>query len=75
VSAPICPHCDAAAQGPHYIFQRSCKACCARDIAAGPWFHRSRAEGKQVKEYRAQLAHYGVTHDQVQAAANERTTA
>ncbi|MEJ1935763.1 hypothetical protein WDZ92_36685 [Nostoc sp. NIES-2111] len=69
-----CPHCAAAAQGPHYVFQRNCKACSARDIAAGPQFHRSRAEGRQVKEYRAQLEHYGVTHDQVQAAAKKRTT-
>lgn len=63
-----CPHCAAAAAGPHYVFQRACKGCCARDIATGPHFHRSRADGKQVKEYRAQLAHYGVTHEQVLAA-------
>lgn len=64
-----CPHCAAAAKGPHHIYQRSCKACCARDIAAGPHFHRSRREGRQVKEYRAQLAHYGVTHEAVVQAS------
>jgi len=71
-----CPHCVAAANGPHYVYQRHCPACCARDIAAGPHFHRSRLEGKQVKEYRAQLQHYGVTHEQVvQAAKVERAIA
>ena len=64
-----CPHCTAAAKGRHYVFQRSCKACCARDIATGPHFHRSRVEGKQVREYRAQLKHYDVTHEQVVKAA------
>lgn len=71
-----CQHCAAAANGPHYVFQRSCPACCARDIAAGPHFHRSRLEGKQVKEYRVQLQHYGVTHEAVvRAAEKERTPA
>lgn len=75
MSAPTCQHCAAAAQGPHYVFQRACRSCCARDIATGPHFHRSRSEGKQVKEYRAQLAHYGVTHEQVLNAHQERATA
>lgn len=71
-----CPHCTAAALGPHYVFNRNCKACCARDIASGPHFYRSRREGKQVKEYRAQLKHYGVTHEAVvKASETERTPA
>jgi len=71
-----CQHCTAAAAGPHYVFNRNCKTCCARDIAGGPHFHRSRLEGKQVKEYRFQLQHYGVTHqDVVKVAEPERTQA
>jgi len=69
-----CPHCAAAAKGPHYVFQRSCQACCARDIASGPHFRRSRVEGKQVKEYRDQLKHYGVTHEAVVRAAEAGRT-
>lgn len=64
-----CPHCAAAAKGRHYVYQRSCQACCARDIASGPHFHRSRQERKQVREYRAQLSQYGVTHEAVVRAA------
>lgn len=69
-----CAHCAAASKDSHFVFSRNCKACCARDIAGGPHFHRSRLEGKQVREYRAQLKHYGVTHEAVVQASELSTS-
>lgn len=71
-----CQHCATAANGPHYVFNLNCPACCARDISRGPDFHRCRTAGKQDKPYRALLAHRGVTHEQVvRASEAERTPA
>lgn len=71
-----CRHCTAANKGAHFVFDRNCKACCARDVAAGPHFHASRQAGKQTREYRAQLNHYGVTHEAVVRASEvERAAA
>lgn len=71
-----CEHCTAAAQGPHYVYSASCKACQARDIAGGPVFFRCREAGKQDKEYRSLLQLRGVTHEAVvRASEAERTPA
>lgn len=71
-----CEHCAKAAQGRHYVFKATCSACQARDIAGGPHFYRSRLDGKQTKEYRAQLKHRGVSHEAVvRASEAARATA
>lgn len=71
-----CAHCTAAAKGQHHVFQASCKACQARDIAQGPLFFRCRQAGKQDKEYRALLKLRGVSHEAVVRAAEvERAAA
>lgn len=50
-----CEHCAAAAEGPHFIFQRGCTPCMAREIARGPaFFHRNDSEEK-AEEYRQVL--------------------
>lgn len=51
-----CPHCAAAAEGPHYIFNSRCIGCVARDVGRGPvFFHRNDSEEK-AREYRQLLA-------------------
>lgn len=69
MSAPACPHCTAAARGPHFAFQASCRGCVAREISRGPHFHRCRVAGKQDREYRELLALKGLTHEEVVAAS------
>ena len=64
-----CPDCAKAAAGVWHGFRAGCQGCCARATARGPNFARVRTTGSQDRQYRAQLQQFGLTHEQVKAAA------
>lgn len=64
-----CLDCNTAAKRPHHGFQSGCMGCCARAAARSPHFRRVRDAGKLDRQYVGLLAQFGLTHDQVKAAA------
>lgn len=64
-----CPACTKAAERLTGVFQAGCKGCAARAVSRGPNFRRARDSGYQDRKYRGELEQFGVTHDQVKAAA------
>jgi len=64
-----CEDCTKAATQVWHGFTMGCQGCCARATARGPNFHRVRTTGSQDRPYRAQLQQFGLTHEQVKAAA------
>lgn len=69
-----CSDCTKAAAGVWHGFSANCLGCCARATARGPNFARVRTTGMQDQLYRRQLQQFGLTHDQVKAAANNDFT-
>jgi hypothetical protein len=64
-----CLLCLEATKRWHGIFNSDCCGCMAREISRGPDYARVRNVGKLDGDYRDLLAHAGVTHDDVKAAA------
>jgi triacylglycerol esterase/lipase EstA (alpha/beta hydrolase family) len=64
-----CTACAKAAAKVSHEFTANCLGCCARACARGPDFQRVRKQGVQDHQYRLALQHFGLTHDQVKAAA------
>jgi hypothetical protein len=64
-----CTDCLAAAVKLHHGFAAECHGCCARAAARSPHFRRVRDAGVQDREYRALLAQFDLTHEQVRTAA------
>jgi hypothetical protein len=46
-----------------------CRRCCARAAARAPQFAAARKSGAVDRPYRALLDQFGLTHDEVKAAA------
>lgn len=65
-----CLDCSTAAEQQHHGFMADCPGCCARAAARSPHFARVRKLGKQDRGYRALLEHFGLSHEQVKAAAD-----
>lgn len=65
----MCKDCLAAASKRHHGFTGGCVGCCARSIARGKHFARVRKAGVLDGDYRALLAQFKLTHEQVKAAA------
>lgn len=63
-----CPACATAQLEPHYEFRAGCRGCCARAAARSPQHFQARKEGRQTREYRALLEHFGLTHQEVKDA-------
>jgi hypothetical protein len=64
-----CPACAEAAQRESHLFQMGCRNCCARAAARSPQFAAARKAGVLDHQYRRLLQQFGLTHDQVKAAA------
>lgn len=64
-----CPDCAASATQVWHGFTHGCQGCAARALARGHHFRRCRDAGMLDRHYRAALALFGVTHEQVKAAA------
>lgn len=64
-----CPDCTLASKQPHHGFRANCQGCAARAAARSPHFRRVRDNGMQDRAYRSMLDLYGITHDDVKAAA------
>lgn len=68
-AAAICRDCESAKVKRHHGFMAECRGCCARATARMPQFAESRKAGVMTHEYRRLLDQFGLTHDQVKAAA------
>lgn len=67
----ICPACLTAAEVVHNNFREHCTGCCARAASRSPHYRRVRdAGGLQDRAYKLLLLQFGLTHDQVRAAAD-----
>jgi hypothetical protein len=64
-----CLDCDLAAKKRHHGFRSGCQGCAARSLVRSPHWRRVQAAGVQDRPYRAALAQFGLTHEQVKAAA------
>lgn len=64
-----CSACAAAAKKVSHLFHAGCMGCCARACARGQDFQRVRKAGALDRQYRNALQHFGLTHDEVKAAA------
>jgi hypothetical protein len=64
-----CQDCTRAAAEPWHGFKAQCQGCCARAAARSPHFRRVRDAGMQDRAYRALLEKFGLSHDEVKAAA------
>jgi hypothetical protein len=64
-----CEDCTKAAEGLHHGFTSTCRGCWARTVARSPDFARVRAAQWVDREYLALLARFGLTHNEVKAAA------
>jgi hypothetical protein len=64
-----CEDCAMAAKRLWHGFMADCKGCAARAAARSPHFRRVHDAGMQDRAYRSMLQLYGVTHEQVRAAA------
>jgi hypothetical protein len=64
-----CEFCVASAAGRCHGFRFDCRGCAARTAARSQPFAESRKAGKQTQEYRHLIDSFGVTHDEVIAAA------
>jgi hypothetical protein len=64
-----CLACEKAAQRVSHEFRANCRGCCARACARGQDFHRVRKQGVQDHRYRLALQQFGLSHDEVKAAA------
>lgn len=65
-----CLDCTAAAAGEWHGFTMNCRGCCARAAARTPQYHAARTAGRLDRPYRALLEQFGLTHDEVKAAAD-----
>jgi hypothetical protein len=70
MSSEACPNCAAASQREHWEFSANCIGCRARRVARSPQYFKCKKEGKQTRGYRALLQQFGLTHEQVRAAAD-----
>lgn len=64
-----CTACTQAAAKVSHLFHADCRGCCARACARGQDFQRVRKLGVLDHRYRLALQHFGLTHDEVKAAA------
>lgn len=64
-----CEACSTAAQRESAMFHAGCRGCMARAAARSPQYRQARDTGRQDSKYRALLDTYGVSHDEVRAAA------
>jgi len=64
-----CKDCAQASAQVWHIFSADCPGCAARALARGPHFKRCRDAGRLDRQYRAALDLFGLTHEQVRAAA------
>ncbi len=64
-----CPDCTQAAITEWDVFRGDCLGCRARGVARGPHYRRCRDAGAQDRAYRQMLQQFGLTHEQVRAAA------
>jgi hypothetical protein len=68
--AVMCPDCTKATEGLHHGFTSNCRGCWARTVARSPDFARVRAAQWVDKPYLALIGRFGVTHNEVKAAAD-----
>lgn len=65
-----CSDCTTAARVSHWGFAAGCRGCCARAASRTPHWRRVRDNGmQQDRQYRLLLEQFGLTHDEVRAAA------
>jgi hypothetical protein len=64
-----CEACTKAAAEPWHGFRSDCQGCKARSVARSPHFDRVRRAGVLDNRYTSLLAAFGVTHEEVKAAA------
>lgn len=64
-----CIDCTTAAARPWHGFTGGCRGCCARAASRSPQFDTARRTGRVERPYRALLEQFGLTHDEVKAAA------
>jgi hypothetical protein len=63
-----CKACAEAAGRISGYFIAGCTGCCARGVARSPQFREALKLGTQTRAYRALLAEFELTHEQVKAA-------
>lgn len=66
-----CPACAKAETGFTAMYHATCKGCDARRVANSPEFDLCRRQGWLTPAYQKLLAQFGVTHEQVRAAARK----
>ena len=64
-----CAHCTQAAQRLWHQFSTDCHGCNARKVRRSQLFFHAYKTGKQSRAYQDMQARYGVTHEEVKAAA------
>lgn len=64
-----CTACERSAREECHEFVASCRGCCARAAARSAPFAEVRASGRLDRPYRALLAQFGLTHEEVKAAS------
>lgn len=64
-----CTHCTQSRVLPWHGFQANCRGCAARAAARSPHYARVKANGMQDRHYRALLEKFGLSHEEVKAAA------
>jgi hypothetical protein len=65
----MCEDCKHASLEPWHGFTANCRGCWARTVARSPDFARVRAAQWVDRDYLALLARFGLTHNEVKAAA------
>lgn len=64
-----CSDCTKAAARSWHQFTANCRGCCARAAARMPQYREAQKAGVQTHAYRRLLEQFGLTHDNVRAAA------
>ena len=64
-----CADCALAARRRWHGFRAGCRGCCARAAARSPQFFDARKRGCVTREYRRLLDQFGLSHEDVKAAA------
>jgi hypothetical protein len=64
-----CEDCTQAATRLWHGFRNGCPGCAARAAARSPPYRAAQESGRRDRHYRGLLQTYGVTHDDVRAAA------
>lgn len=69
MTGAACSDCTKAAARRHHGFLAGCVGCCARAAARMPQYREAQKAGVQTHAYRRLLQQFGLSHEQVRAAA------